>query len=175
MIGTVGLNSASCMGAPRQYWWYTSALPPPCAPVHHHPSPDLPGSHATPPFSPQGPIWDKALSTANIVFTTIFLLEMLAKWVAVGFKAYLQEPWNVFDAVVVVVSVAGVALDFAGLADNVTALPLLRVFRVLRIFRLIPKIRGLRMLVQALTWWVGLSSWFSHAGSSIHVMAQGQE
>jgi len=38
----------------------------------------------------QGPNWDMALSKANIVFTGIFVLEMLLKWMAIGIPLYFK-------------------------------------------------------------------------------------
>jgi hypothetical protein len=69
----------------------------------------------------------------------------------VGFVTYFKSGWNIFDAIVVVVSIAGVALDY-GTTQNLTFMPLLRIMRVVRIFKLIPKAKGLRTLMQTLLW-----------------------
>jgi hypothetical protein len=77
---------------------------------------------------------------------------------------YFKSGWNIFDAIVVVVSIAGVALDY-GTTQNLTFMPLLRIMRVVRIFKLIPKAKGLRTLMQTLLWSlpallnVGTSGW----------------
>lgn len=46
---------------------------------------------------------------------------------------------------------AGVIVDYAT-PSNLAFLPLLRVLRVARIFKLIPKARGLRMMLQTFVW-----------------------
>lgn len=56
---------------------------------------------------------------------------------------WFQEPWLVFDVIVVAISFVGVAVDLATTQD-LTFLPVLRVLRVLRIFRLVGKHQGLR-------------------------------
>lgn len=48
-----------------------------------------------------------------------------------------------FDFILVLLSVASVAVDF-GTSQDLSFMPLLRVLRVARIFRLIPKAKGLR-------------------------------
>ncbi|GFH11377.1 EF-hand domain-containing protein [Haematococcus lacustris] len=95
--------------------------------------------------------WMTAMSVSNVVFTAIFVLELVLKCVAVGVPAYLRVGWNVFDALVVVISVAGVLLDYCTPAD-LTLMPLLRILRLLRVFKLIPQAKGLRTLMQTLLW-----------------------
>ena len=43
-------------------------------------------------------------------------------------------------------------MDYALKSSNLAILPLLRVLRVLRIFKLVPKAKGLRMMLQTLVW-----------------------
>jgi len=99
----------------------------------------------------QGPKWDVAMSASNIVFTGIFVIEMILKWISISITPYFQDGWNIFDFIVVVVSVLGVILDYAQIS-SLTFLPLLRVLRVLRIFKLIPKAKGLRTMLMTLLW-----------------------
>ena len=93
----------------------------------------------------------RLLTTSNIVFTSIFVAEMILKWMAIGMKQYFKDSWNRFDFFVVVVSVLGVCLDFAT-TSSVTIFPLLRVLRVVRIIKLVPKLRGLKMMLITV-WW----------------------
>jgi hypothetical protein len=88
---------------------------------------------------------------ANIVFTAIFSVEMLLKWVAIGPRSYFSDSWNVFDAFIVAVSVLGAVIENTTSA-SLAFLTLLRIMRVARIFRVIPKARGLRMMLLALRW-----------------------
>ena len=41
------------------------------------------------------------------VFTIIFVIEMIWKLIAFGLPTYVKSRWNVFDAVIVIASVAG--------------------------------------------------------------------
>ncbi|GAX83897.1 hypothetical protein CEUSTIGMA_g11321.t1, partial [Chlamydomonas eustigma] len=95
--------------------------------------------------------WVFALNIVNAVFTGIFVIEMVLKWIAIGFKEYFMDGWCQFDFMVVVVCSVGVIVDFASTA-NISIIPLLRVLRVLRIFKLIPKARGLKLMITALLW-----------------------
>ncbi|KAJ9521132.1 hypothetical protein QJQ45_022836, partial [Haematococcus lacustris] len=97
------------------------------------------------------PAWAAAMTATNVAFTAIFILELVLKCTALGVRGYLRVGWNVFDAVVVVASVAGVLLDYCTSAE-LTFMPLLRVLRIVRIFRLIPNAKGLRTLMQTLLW-----------------------
>lgn len=60
-----------------------------------------------------------------------------------------QDPWCIFDALIVAVSIAGAAVDALTAAD-LPFLPLLRMLRVARVLRLIPRARGLNSLLQTL-------------------------
>ena len=84
---------------------------------------------------------------AEFVFLAIFAGEMLIKIVALGLvlhpSAYLRDAWNVFDCLIVVVSIA---TFYTGLA-NVTAL---RAFRVLRALRTVGHVKQLKKVLSAL-------------------------
>ena len=45
------------------------------------------------------------LEYADMIFTYIFILEMLLKWMAYGFKAYFTNGWYKLDFMVVVVRI----------------------------------------------------------------------
>jgi hypothetical protein len=40
------------------------------------------------------PAWVFALNIVNAVFTGIFVLEMVLKWIAIGFKEYFKVGWT---------------------------------------------------------------------------------
>lgn len=46
------------------------------------------------------------LEYADMIFTYIFILEMLLKWMAYGFKAYFSNNWYKLDFMVVVVRIS---------------------------------------------------------------------
>uniref|UniRef100_A0A3Q4B3I1 Ion transport domain-containing protein n=1 Tax=Mola mola TaxID=94237 RepID=A0A3Q4B3I1_MOLML len=70
------------------------------------------------------------LIVANKVFTVIFTVEMVLKLVAMDPCNYFQVSWNIFDAIIVLVSLLELVMA------DVQGLSLLRIFRLLRVFRL---------------------------------------
>ncbi|XP_054441371.1 voltage-dependent T-type calcium channel subunit alpha-1G isoform X1 [Pteronotus mesoamericanus] len=51
-----------------------------------------------------------ALEISNIVFTSLFALEMLLKLLVYGPFGYIKNPYNIFDGVIVVISILGMHL-----------------------------------------------------------------
>lgn len=43
------------------------------------------------------------LEICNIVFTSMFTLEMILKLTAFGFFDYLRNPYNIFDGIIVII------------------------------------------------------------------------
>ncbi|XP_031566038.1 sodium channel protein type 2 subunit alpha-like isoform X2 [Actinia tenebrosa] len=81
------------------------------------------------------------------VFAAIYTLEMIVKIIAKGLCmhkfAYLRDPWNWLDFVVVI-------LGYVTLVPNVANLSGIRTFRVLRALRTISAVEGLKTMVNAL-------------------------
>lgn len=48
-----------------------------------------------------------ALEISNIVFTSMFALEMLLKLMAFGIWGYIKNPYNIFDGIIVVIRSVG--------------------------------------------------------------------
>ncbi|KAL0179396.1 hypothetical protein M9458_024838, partial [Cirrhinus mrigala] len=44
-----------------------------------------------------------ALEISNIVFTSLFALEMLLKLLVYGPFGYIKNPYNIFDGIIVVI------------------------------------------------------------------------
>ena len=72
------------------------------------------------------------------VFTIIFVIEMIWKLIAFGPLTYVKSRWNVFDAVIVIASVAGYLTESGGsfsifrslrLVINLVTLPAIGNFR----------------------------------------------
>ncbi|XP_061770675.1 voltage-dependent T-type calcium channel subunit alpha-1I-like [Nerophis ophidion] len=78
------------------------------------------------------------LEICNIVFTSMFSLEMILKLTAFGSFSYLRNPYNVFDGVIVIISVC----EIAGQSDG--GLSVLRTFRLLRVLKLVRFMPALR-------------------------------
>ncbi|XP_045849330.1 voltage-dependent T-type calcium channel subunit alpha-1H isoform X1 [Meles meles] len=79
-----------------------------------------------------------ALEISNIVFTSMFALEMLLKLLACGPLGYIHNPYNIFDGIIVVISV----WEIIGQADG--GLSVLRTFRLLRVLKLVRFLPALR-------------------------------
>ncbi|KAG1968483.1 voltage-dependent T-type calcium channel subunit alpha-1H isoform X2 [Pimephales promelas] len=78
------------------------------------------------------------LEISNIVFTSMFVLEMLFKLLAFGTFGYIKNPYNIFDGIIVVISV----WEIVGQADG--GLSVLRTFRLLRVLKLVRFLPALR-------------------------------
>merc|ERR1711871_1197710 len=96
--------------------------------------------------------YSQFLERANQVFTLLYLVELLIKLLAMGAHFDFEDPWNQFDAVVVVLSlISMVLLDFVlDITTGSTAVILLRVVRIGRLFRLIKKAKTLRRLLSTM-------------------------
>ncbi|KAM9857055.1 voltage-dependent T-type calcium channel subunit alpha-1I [Aulostomus maculatus] len=78
------------------------------------------------------------LEICNIVFTSMFSLEMILKITAFGSFKYLRNPYNVFDGIIVIISVC----EIVGQSDG--GLSVLRTFRLLRVLKLVRFMPALR-------------------------------
>ncbi|XP_060572053.1 sodium channel protein 1 brain-like isoform X2 [Ruditapes philippinarum] len=90
-----------------------------------------------------------ALYWLNIIFATLFGIEMLIKWCAFGFKRYFTSFWCLLDFLIVVISVASLIAEAYG-AANFSAFRSLRTLRALRPLRAISRWQGMRIVVNAL-------------------------
>nr|XP_028603312.1 sodium channel protein type 2 subunit alpha isoform X3 [Podarcis muralis] len=91
---------------------------------------------------PMTPYFNHVLYVGNLVFTGIFTAEMVLKIIAMDPYYYFQEGWNIFDGIIVSLS-----LMELGLA-NVEGLSVLRSFRLLRVFKLAKSWPTLNMLIK---------------------------
>ncbi|XP_041960946.1 sodium channel protein type 4 subunit alpha B-like [Alosa sapidissima] len=74
--------------------------------------------------------FNKMLTVGNLVFTGIFTFEMVFKLIAMDPYFYFQHGWNMFDGIIVCLSLVEMGLS------NVEGLSVLRSFRLLRVFKL---------------------------------------
>lgn len=81
--------------------------------------------------SPVGPV----LTIADYVCLGIFVIEILLKIIVYN-KDFLKEPWNIFDLLIVVIS----------LVPNMQAFSAFRALRVLRVLKTLRSLRVLRMV-----------------------------
>ncbi|XP_077406943.1 sodium channel protein type 4 subunit alpha A [Vanacampus margaritifer] len=86
--------------------------------------------------------FDEMLSVGNLVFTGIFTTEMVLKLIAMDPYYYFQVGWNIFDSIIVTLSLVELGLA------NVQGLSVLRSFRLLRVFKLAKSWPTLNMLIK---------------------------
>ncbi|XP_070770295.1 sodium channel, voltage-gated, type I-like, alpha [Enoplosus armatus] len=79
---------------------------------------------------PMTPSFAHMLAVGNQVFTGIFTAEMVLKIIALDPYHYFQEGWNIFDGIIVSLSLVELCLE------NVVGMSVLRSFRLLRVFKL---------------------------------------
>ncbi|KAM4608382.1 LOW QUALITY PROTEIN: sodium channel, voltage-gated, type I-like, alpha [Polymixia lowei] len=89
------------------------------------------------------------LEFADKIFTYIFILEMLLKWVAYGFAKYFTNAWCWLDFLIVDVSLVSLAANAMGAAE-LGAIKSLRTLRALRPLRALSRFEGMRVVVNAL-------------------------
>lgn len=99
----------------------------------------------------QSQLFSNVLYYLNLSFIVIFTTECVIKLLALRWY-YFKIPWNVFDFVVVVLSILGVAVADAmeHLLIPPTLLRVVRVFRVGRVLRLVKSAKGIRTLLFSL-------------------------
>ncbi|XP_052349789.1 sodium channel protein type 2 subunit alpha-like isoform X1 [Oncorhynchus keta] len=89
------------------------------------------------------------LEFADKVFTYIFILEMLLKWVAYGFAKYFTNAWCWLDFLIVDVSLVSLVANALGYAE-LSAIKSLRTLRALRPLRALSRFEGMRVVINAL-------------------------
>uniref|UniRef100_A0A8B9LND2 Sodium channel protein n=1 Tax=Astyanax mexicanus TaxID=7994 RepID=A0A8B9LND2_ASTMX len=89
------------------------------------------------------------LEYADKVFTYIFILEMLLKWVAYGFVKYFTNAWCWLDFLIVDVSLVSLVATALGYSE-LSAIKSLRTLRALRPLRALSRFEGMRVVVNAL-------------------------
>ncbi|KAM7346312.1 sodium voltage-gated channel paralytic isoform 42-T47 [Cochliomyia hominivorax] len=98
---------------------------------------------------PERPILQDILYYMDRIFTVIFFLEMLIKWLALGFKVYFTNAWCWLDFVIVMVSLINFVASLAG-AGGIQAFKTMRTLRALRPLRAMSRMQGMRVVVNAL-------------------------
>ncbi|XP_077959281.1 sodium channel protein type 4 subunit alpha A isoform X1 [Gasterosteus aculeatus] len=89
------------------------------------------------------------LEFADKVFTYVFIIEMLLKWVAYGFKTYFTNAWCWLDFFIVDISLISLAANWMGYSD-LGPIKSLRTLRALRPLRALSRFEGMRVVVNAL-------------------------
>ncbi|XP_071554602.1 sodium voltage-gated channel paralytic isoform X2 [Temnothorax nylanderi] len=95
------------------------------------------------------PVLQDVLYYMDRIFTVIFFLEMLIKWLALGFKKYFTNAWCWLDFIIVMLSLINMGATWAGAAD-IPAFRSMRTLRALRPLRAVSRWEGMRVVVNAL-------------------------
>ncbi|XP_036331768.1 sodium channel protein 60E [Rhagoletis pomonella] len=89
----------------------------------------------------------RVLYWTNFSFCLIFVIEMVLKWLALGFSKYFTSFWTILDFIIVFVSVFSLLIEEN---ENLKVLRSLRTLRALRPLRAISRWQGMRIVVNAL-------------------------
>ncbi|NXR99611.1 SCN3A protein, partial [Oxylabes madagascariensis] len=84
------------------------------------------------------------LEYADKVFTYIFVLEMLLKWVAYGYQTYFTNAWCWLDFLIVDVSLISLVASTLGYSE-MGPIKSLRTLRALRPLRALSRFEGMRV------------------------------
>ncbi|KAJ8253295.1 hypothetical protein GJAV_G00211290 [Gymnothorax javanicus] len=87
--------------------------------------------------------FSRVLNVGNLVFTGIFTAEMFLKMIALDPYYYFQQGWNIFDGIIV-----GLSLMELCMPEKESSLSVLRSFRLLRVFKLAKSWPTLNMLIK---------------------------
>ncbi|XP_026827717.1 sodium channel protein para isoform X17 [Ooceraea biroi] len=97
----------------------------------------------------QRPILQDILYYMDKIFTVIFFIEMLIKWLALGFRKYFTNAWCWLDFIIVMVSLINFLASLCG-AGGIQAFKTMRTLRALRPLRAMSRMQGMRVVVNAL-------------------------
>ncbi|XP_024914927.1 voltage-dependent L-type calcium channel subunit alpha-1F [Cynoglossus semilaevis] len=105
----------------------------------------------------QSKLFTSVMDILNMIFTVVFTIEMIIKLLALRAHHYFIDPWNSFDALIVVGSVLDIAVsEFSGGGhghgegkgeSGKVSITFFRLFRVLRLVKLLSKGEGIRTLL----------------------------
>eukprot|EP00055_Hartaetosiga_balthica_P010685 m.46411 g.46411 ORF g.46411 m.46411 type:complete len:1783 (-) comp7266_c0_seq1:384-5732(-) len=91
------------------------------------------------------PEFEARLNLLNLIFTIVFSLEAVLKLFALNPSSYFEDNWNFFDFVIVVGSLADIALTAQNNAG--VNVGFLRLFRVARLVKLVNRGDGMKRLL----------------------------
>uniref|UniRef100_A0A7N5ZTN6 Voltage-dependent L-type calcium channel subunit alpha n=1 Tax=Anabas testudineus TaxID=64144 RepID=A0A7N5ZTN6_ANATE len=108
----------------------------------------------------QSKLFTSIMDILNMIFTVVFTIEMIIKLLALRAHHYFIDPWNSFDALIVVGSVLDIAVSEFSVSESCTqplgggkgesgkvSITFFRLFRVLRLVKLLSKGEGIRTLL----------------------------
>ena len=97
---------------------------------------------------PQTKDFSSSINKLNQIFSWIFTAEMVIKLAGLGLKEYVRDKFNLFDALIVILSVVD-NIMFYSVGSNASGggVMILRSIRLLRVFKLARNWKSLRVLI----------------------------
>ncbi|XP_019118054.2 calcium channel, voltage-dependent, L type, alpha 1D subunit, a [Larimichthys crocea] len=97
----------------------------------------------------QSATFNYVMDILNMVFTTVFTVEMVIKLIAYKPRGYFGDAWNVFDALVVIGSIVDIVLSEIDNTEDSARISItfFRLFRVMRLVKLLSRGEGIRTLL----------------------------
>ena len=91
----------------------------------------------------------KVADLLNDIFSYFFILEMVIKLIGLGFREYCRDSFNIFDAVVVILTIVDMVITATSDATNPSsALSAFRGVRLLRVFKLARSWTSFRVMLE---------------------------
>jgi len=91
------------------------------------------------------PLLTQIVEISNVIFTFLFLIEMFLKLFAYGIYDYIKNSYNIFDSIVVCISIYEVIEKITNSSISTSSgVSVLRTFRLLRILKLVRFMPALR-------------------------------
>ncbi|KAK2156437.1 hypothetical protein LSH36_213g02000 [Paralvinella palmiformis] len=96
----------------------------------------------------QSPVYQQALDYMNMIFTGVFTLEFIFKFIAFRVKNYFGDAWNILDFIIVVGSIVDIiASKLLPAGSTIISINFFRLFRVMRLVKLLSRGEGIRTLL----------------------------
>lgn len=89
---------------------------------------------------------EEALDDFNLIFTIIFTVDMGLKLIGMGVVDYIRDTMNIFDGVIVILSLVELAITTGKKKSAISAFRSVRIFRTFRVLRVTKLIRSLRYM-----------------------------
>ena len=93
-------------------------------------------------------LWPE-LSLISDIMTYVFLGEAVLKMLSLGFRNYVRDRLNVFDVLLVIISL--IEDIFLGDNSGLSGLRSIRLFRILRVTRLIRTLKYMKIIVKVVS------------------------
>ncbi|KAI3359451.1 hypothetical protein L3Q82_013761, partial [Scortum barcoo] len=103
------------------------------------------------------------LEYADQVFTYVFVVEMVLKWVAYGFRTYFTNAWCWLDFLIVDVSLVSLTANILGYSE-LGAIKSLRTLRALRPLRALSRFEGMRRQTSLKSCWKNIKVNYDNVG-----------